>query len=89
MCLDLPVPTNGVITYSPDTTSPYDYRTVATYSCLDGYGLAGGDKTRECLGMWTGIAPTCERKYTAKWDCTFRAFELKTWNLIKTEWLSV
>ncbi|XP_064384964.1 uncharacterized protein LOC135333878 isoform X2 [Halichondria panicea] len=60
VCLDLPVPTNGVITYSPDTTSPYDYRTVATYSCLDGYGLAGGDKTRECLGMWTGIAPTCE-----------------------------
>ena len=69
MCSDLPIPTNGLVMYSPDTTSPYSYLTMASYSCTAGYGLSGGDNTRQCVysistpGMWNGTAPICDGKY--------------------------
>ncbi|XP_064387965.1 uncharacterized protein LOC135336171 isoform X3 [Halichondria panicea] len=65
-CRSLTVPTNGVITYTADTTSPFDYQTTASYSCDAGFGLSGGDRVRTCVrsslgpGEWSGIAPTCE-----------------------------
>ncbi len=66
VCTSLAPPTNGFISFGPDTTSPYDYQTTATYVCIEGYGLFGGDRTRQCIsesaniGQWSGIAPMCE-----------------------------
>ncbi len=33
----------------------------ASYSCLKGFRMEGGDERRECLksGVWGGRAPTC------------------------------
>ncbi len=66
MCSDLPPPDNGRITYSTDTTSPYDFGTVATYVCDTGFGLVGGG-SRLCggrdtspSGSWSEAASTCE-----------------------------
>ncbi len=66
--MTLPV-NHGRISYSLDTTDPFDVGTVATYSCNTdlGFGLTG-DPTRTCVdgdrltieGMWDGVAPTCD-----------------------------
>ena len=67
-CSSLAIPTDGFITYSPDTTSPFSSQTTATYSCANGYGLSGGDRSRTCMssnsgpGEWNGNAPSCEGK---------------------------
>ena len=67
-CSSLAPPTDGVISYSPDGPSPYDYLTVATYGCNNGFGLSSGDSSRQCVsssvgdGEWTGSAPLCESK---------------------------
>ena len=62
---------NGMITYDPDTTPPFDFETTATYSCDTGYGLSpSGTSFRSCLGspiggggQWTGRdSATCDRK---------------------------
>ena len=66
VCTSLMAPINGMISYSPDTTPPYNYQTTATYSCSAGFGLVDGDRIRRCLnsssgdGRWVGTAPTCE-----------------------------
>ena len=71
MCTSLAAPTMGLISYSPDITSPYNYQTTATYSCVEGFGLLGGDKTRQCNSPsagnagWSGTAPTCESEFTS------------------------
>ena len=61
---------NGGITYSPDTTAPFDFGNTATYSCSDGFSLEGS-LTRTCgragsgvIGMWSGTAPICTGTYT-------------------------
>ena len=66
ICSALPVVENGMITYSSDTTEPYDYETTATYQCDSGYELTGGDTVRTCtddgsspVGRWNGTAPIC------------------------------
>ena len=65
-CTTPTVPLNGFVSYGPDTTSPYDYQTTATYSCNEGYGLSSGDSSRQCEnsapgdGGWSGNAPTCD-----------------------------
>ena len=63
---------NAQITFTTDTTSPYDYNTVATYSCSEGYYLIG-QTSRTCLGdslsvngftdtgVWSGSSPFCQR----------------------------
>ena len=62
----MPSPTNGFVTYSPDTTAPFDYLTMATYGCNTGYGLLAGDRMRSCIassqggGEWSGTAPVCD-----------------------------
>ena len=67
-CPSLDVPTNGAIVYASDTTPDFEFGTTATYSCMSGYGLSGGDVVRTCgcnggcpiVGGWSGTAPTCE-----------------------------
>ncbi len=70
-CENLPAPDNGQISFSINSTSRYDFDTVATYSCEPGFGLSGGDMSRTCGGVgsitqgtWNGAAITCERKFT-------------------------
>ncbi|XP_064397056.1 sushi, von Willebrand factor type A, EGF and pentraxin domain-containing protein 1-like isoform X3 [Halichondria panicea] len=57
-CGDLPIPSNGIVSYS-DTTL---INSVATFTCSESY-IVTGDSTRTCLltGMWSGIQPSCER----------------------------
>ncbi len=64
-CTSLSPVDNAVITYSPDTTSPFDLETSALHSCVDGFFLSGSS-TRRCegdgsstSGMWSGSAPIC------------------------------
>ena len=62
--------TNGVSAYATDTTAQFEIGTVAARNCNAGYALVGGS-TRTCMdddqadviGVWSGTAPTCERKY--------------------------
>ena len=56
---------NGVITYSSDTTDPFEHGTAAVHSCNDGYSLEGnlvriceGDGT-SVIGAWSGAPPIC------------------------------
>lgn len=71
MCSDIADPENGQIDFSVDELAPFDFGTVATYSCDAGFGLSGGDITRTCDGdgttpdgSFTGSAPTCESKFS-------------------------
>ena len=63
VCPDLMDPTNGIITFTGETSG---FMTMATYSCNPGYGLSGGDSVRTCTsssvgpGEWSGTSPTCE-----------------------------
>ncbi len=66
MCTNLPAPDNGIVIYSTDTTSPYDFGTVATYICDTGFGLTG-EATQTCdgydsspIGVWSGQASICD-----------------------------
>lgn len=68
LCPTLVPPVNGMINYDMDMTTPFDYQTMATYSCNAGYTLSGGNSVRTCgssptdgSGQWSGTAPTCER----------------------------
>ncbi len=72
-CPVLPVFANGMIVYATDVTPDFDLGTTATYSCNDGYTLAIGDEVRTCIdegendavGVSSGHAPACVRKYNA------------------------
>ena len=63
--------TEGSVAYAADTSPDFSIGTVATHSCSAGFALVG-DATRTCMdddqadivGVWSGSAPTCERKYT-------------------------
>ncbi len=66
MCNSLPTPDNGRIIYPTDSTSPYEFGTVATYVCSSGFGLSGGVISSTCggddsdpVGTWSGTAPSC------------------------------
>ncbi len=62
VCLSLPAPNNGIVSYSDPTLG---LNTVATYTCETDYILYG-DTTRTCEsdGNWNGDAPTCEGEST-------------------------
>ena len=78
--------TNGQVTYSPDTTPPYDFGTVATFSCNTGFSLSvdvvrtcGGDGSSQS-GEWSGSSPVCVGellhsssmyRYTVRWYINF------------------
>ncbi len=59
---------NGVILYTPDSATPYVTGTIATHKCAEGFALIG-ESMRTCeltnvtQGRWSGLAPTCDRKY--------------------------
>ncbi len=60
---------NGVVAYSSGSTAPYDYGTVATYTCNTGYFLSG-IATRTCggdgssvTGAFSGVDPFCTRTF--------------------------
>ena len=62
--------TNGMIAYATDTTPQFEIGTVATHRCNAGYALVGGstrpwmdDDQADNVGVWSGTAPTCERKF--------------------------
>ncbi len=66
ICTSLPTPDNGRIIYSIDSTSLYEFGTVATYVCDSGFGLSGGVISSTCggddsdpVGTWSGTAPSC------------------------------
>ena len=62
-CTDLPSLTNGTINYGAGSTNSIPVDTVATYTCNPGYTLNGGStRTCESDGVWSGSAPTCQRK---------------------------
>ena len=64
---------NGMITLAVDNIGPdYDLGSVATYSCNPGFQLIVelGNEMRTCIdggvgvgGVFSGVAPTCERKF--------------------------
>ena len=67
-CDDLPVISNGEVSYTPPHSVlpnlPSDKRytgTRATYNCLSGYQLVGGTSLRACgaNGEWNGTASSC------------------------------
>ena len=69
-CTSLSQVNNGLVTYSPDTTSPFSFGTTATYSCNEGFFLQGG-RTQTCVGdgsglngVWSGSAPVCSGIHT-------------------------
>ncbi len=61
-----------MISYAPDNIPDYNFNTVATYTCDDGFALElrGGNEMRTCvdagggsrIGRFDGMAPTCIRK---------------------------
>ncbi len=67
-CSSLTAPTNGDISYATDTSAPFDFETIVTYRCNNGFGLSSGDRARTCIGtplgggVWSGVAPTCDGK---------------------------
>ena len=68
-CSSLSSISNGAITYNPDMTSPYNFGTVATHTCSEGFYLQGSN-ARTCggdgssvSGVWSGSAPVCAGKY--------------------------
>ncbi len=74
ICDPLSNPTNGLITYSPDTTPPYEFETMASYRCNEGFGLTVGDTTRICVNsvtvseQWSGIEPECAGEVFQCWS---------------------
>ncbi len=68
VCMELEMIANGMIVYNADMTSPHEVGNVATYSCNQGYELAGSEmRICEDAGdgsgaRYSGQAPTCERK---------------------------
>lgn len=55
-CPELSDPTDGNVTLSGLT-----FGSSATYSCIAGFRLAGGDELRMCMAdmEWSGDAPIC------------------------------
>ncbi len=55
---------NGDITYTDGPADSRPSNTIAFFTCVTGYTLNGGT-TRTCGsdGVWSGSAPTCQRKW--------------------------
>ena len=61
----MPIANGLSIAYDSNTTSPFDFGTTATYTCIEGYTLSGSE-TRMCKGdglsvqgEWSGTTPIC------------------------------
>ncbi len=62
---------NGVMTYNPSTTSPFDFGTTAAYTCNEGFFLEG-ERILTCVGdglsvngVWSDPAPVCAGTFVA------------------------
>lgn len=53
-CPVLASPANGFISFDLDITAPYSFLTTVTYGCNTGFGLTGGDRTRQCSSSSAG-----------------------------------
>ena len=59
---------NGTTQYSPDTEPPFEFGTVATQECDEGFSLSGsgmrtcGENGTSTVGEWTGQPAACEGK---------------------------
>ncbi len=69
-CTSLSPISNGVLAYGPDSTDPFNFGTIASYTCDDGFYLTSGSDVRTCggdglntIGSWNGAAPVCLCKY--------------------------
>ena len=64
MCDTLSSPSNGSV-FQTGTT----FGETANYTCNPGFKLMG-ESTRICqdTGLWSGIAPTCQRKFQHPYD---------------------
>ena len=78
-CMSLGQIENGLTLYSPDRTEPYDYGTVASHHCNDGF-YAVGETKQYCrnnftgvFGDWNGSYPACTREYfiIAYFECKY------------------
>ena len=64
-CTSLSLLNNGVLSYNPDTMTPFDFGTTASYSCNEGFFLVGntnqtcGGDGSGVNGIWSGSAPVC------------------------------
>ena len=61
--------TDGSVAYAADISPDFSIGTVATHSCSAGFALVGDvtltcidDDQADIIGVWSGSAPTCERK---------------------------
>ncbi len=52
--------------YGPDSTNPFNFGTIASYTCDEGFYLTSGSDVRTCggdglntIGSWNGAAPVC------------------------------
>ena len=59
--------------YASDTTAPYEYGTMATITCITGFGVSG-TATRTCsgdglstTGVWEGNIGSCVRECSCIW----------------------
>ena len=67
MCPALTAPANGQVSYTTDSSSPFEIGTVATLSCDAGFSLNGSTATLTCAdddqaditGTWGGTEPIC------------------------------
>ena len=72
---------NGIITYDPDTTPPFNFETSATYSCNTGYGLSlSGTSYRSCLGSPIGGGGQWTGRDSATCDCKNCVFFITHWS---------
>ena len=62
MCEVLAEPEDGDLSLDPPGTRAFG--TTATYSCVTGHMLVGGDSSRTCQasGVWSGVEPSCQSK---------------------------
>ena len=64
-CIALNSIDNGMISYSPDITAPFDFGTAAVYTCNTGFFLEGnmmrscGGSEASIVGNWDGTDPRC------------------------------
>lgn len=55
---------NGFVTLNETTLG-----SVATYSCISGFRVENSSQRMcEATGQWSGVLPTCQRKYTRVTD---------------------
>ena len=71
-CFPVTAQTNGAVEYNtlPNSGGRFVFQTVATFSCLPGFGLVGPssssceDDVDSLPGVFSPAPPTCEREFS-------------------------